>query len=184
MRHRHDLVDRAPLPAHPRSARPTIKELIMRRAIITGGQSGLGAATADRFRKDGIEVVTFDVSPDADFPVDITDRTALAAAAAAAGTVDILVNSAGIIGPNVPMLQTDVNGWKRTFDVNVHGTFNVVQAVVPAMVERGWGRIVNIASIAGKDGNPNLSAYSATKAAVIGMTKSLGKELARTGVLV
>ena len=74
--------------------------------------------------------------------------------------------------------------WKRTFDVNVHGTFRVIRAVAPGMVERGWGRIVNIASMAGKDGNPNLSAYSASKAAVIGMTKSLGKELAKTGVLV
>ncbi len=156
----------------------------MRRAIITGGQSGLGAACAVRLRADGIEVVTFDMSPDADFTLDITDATAVSAAVEACGPADILVNSAGIVGPNAPLLLTDPEGWRRTFDVNVHGTFTVIQAVAPAMVERGWGRIVNIASMAGKDGNPNLGAYSATKAAVIGLTKSLGKELAKTGVLV
>jgi len=156
----------------------------MRRAIVTGGQSGLGAATADRLRSDGIEVVTFDVAPDADFQVDITDPDAVAAAATSAGPVDILVNSAGIVGPNTPLITTDPALWKRTFDVNVHGTLTVIQAIAPLMVERGWGRIVNIASMAGKDGNPNLSAYSASKAAVIALTKSLGKELAKTGVLV
>ncbi|GAA1973674.1 SDR family NAD(P)-dependent oxidoreductase [Microbacterium pumilum] len=156
----------------------------MRRAIITGGHSGLGAACAARLRADGIEVVTFDVSPDADFIVDVTDTRAVDAAVAAAGPVDILVNSAGIVGPNKPLWETSPDEWTRTFDVNVHGTFRVIRALVPTMVERGWGRIVNIASMAGKDGNPNLSAYSASKAAVIGMTKSLGKELAKTGVLV
>ncbi len=156
----------------------------MRRAIITGGQSGLGAACADRLRADGIDVITFDVSPDADYRVDVTDAASIAAAVAAVGPVDILINSAGIVGPNKPLVETDPAAWERTFDVNVHGTFRVIQAVVPGMVERGWGRIVNIASMAGKDGNPNLSAYSASKAAVIGLTKSLGKELAKTGVLV
>ncbi|WP_243076319.1 SDR family NAD(P)-dependent oxidoreductase [Microbacterium sp. SS28] len=156
----------------------------MKRAIITGGESGLGAACADRLRADGMEVITFDVSPDADCRVDVTDPASIAAAVAATGPVDILINSAGIVGPNRPLIDTDAAGWERTFDVNVHGTFRVIQAVVPGMVERGWGRIVNIASMAGKDGNPNLSAYSASKAAVIGLTKSLGKELAKTGVLV
>jgi 3-oxoacyl-[acyl-carrier protein] reductase len=156
----------------------------MKRAIITGGQSGLGAACAERLRADGIEVVTFDVSPEADHRVDVTDAASIAAAVATVGPVDILINSAGIVGPNVPLVETDPAAWERTFDVNVHGTFRVIQAVAPGMVERGWGRIVNIASMAGKDGNPNLSAYSASKAAVIGMTKSLGKELAKTGVLV
>jgi 2-dehydro-3-deoxy-L-rhamnonate dehydrogenase (NAD+) len=116
--------------------------------------------------------------------VDVTDAASIAAAVAEVGPVDILINSAGIVGPNTPLVETDPAAWERTFDVNVHGTFRVIQAVVPGMVERGWGRIVNIASMAGKDGNPNLSAYSASKAAVIGMTKSLGKELAKTGVLV
>lgn len=156
----------------------------MKRAIITGGGSGLGAACADRLRADGIDVITFDLSPEADYRVDVTDAGSIAAAVAEAGPVDILINSAGVIGPNKPLLKSDPAAWERTFDVNVHGTFRLIQAVVPDMVERGWGRIVNIASMAGKDGNPNLSAYSASKAAVIGLTKSLGKELAKTGVLV
>lgn len=156
----------------------------MRRAIITGGQSGIGAACADRLRSDGVEVVTFDVSADADYRVDVTDPAAIEDAVTSVGRVDILINSAGIVGPNVPLWETDPSEWVRTFDVNAHGTFRVTRAIVPGMVERGWGRIVNIASMAGKDGNPRLSAYSASKAAVIGMTKSLGKELAKTGVLV
>jgi NAD(P)-dependent dehydrogenase (short-subunit alcohol dehydrogenase family) len=156
----------------------------MKRAIITGGESGLGAACAERLRADGIDVITFDVSPDADYRVDVTDAASITAAVAAVGPVDILINSAGIVGPNVPLIDTDPAAWERTFDINVHGTFRVIHAVAPGMVKRGWGRIVNIASMAGKDGNPNLSAYSASKAAVIGMTKSLGKELAKAGVLV
>jgi len=156
----------------------------MRRAIITGGQSGLGAACADRLRADGIDVITFDIAPEADYQVDVTDAASIDAAVDAVGRVDILINSAGIVGPNRPLVETDPAAWERTFDVNVHGTFRVIRAVAPGMVERGWGRIVNIASMAGKDGNPNLSAYSASKAAVIGLTKSLGKELSKTGVLV
>ena len=155
----------------------------MKRAIITGGRSGLGAACAERLRADGVEVITFDVAPDADHLVDVTDAASIAAAVAEVGPVDILINSAGIVGPNTPLVETDPAAWERTFDVNVHGTFRVIQAVVPGMVERGWGRIVNIASMAGKDGNPNMSPYSASKAAVIALTKSLGKELATTGVL-
>jgi len=110
----------------------------------------------------------------------VTDAASIAAAGADVGPVDILVNSAGIVGPNKPLIESDPAAWERTFDVNVHGSFRVIRAVTPGMVERGWGRIVNIASMAGKDGNPNLSAYSASTAAVIGLTKSLGK----TGVLV
>ena len=156
----------------------------MRRAIITGGASGLGAASAARLRADGIEVITFDVAPGADIAVDITDSAAVEAAVAGVGPVDILINSAGIVGPNAPLWEIDLAQWKNTFDVNVHGLFTITKAVIPGMIERGWGRIVNIASIAGKDGNPNLSNYSSSKAAVIGLTKSLGKELAKTGVLV
>jgi 3-oxoacyl-[acyl-carrier protein] reductase len=155
----------------------------MRRALITGGMSGLGAACATRLRADGVEVVTFDVSPEADFRVDVTDAVAVEKAVAQAGPVDILINSAGIVGPNKPLWEGSLDEWKRTFDVNVFGLVAVTRAVVPGMVERGWGRIVNIASMAGKDGNPNLSSYSASKAAVIGLTKSLGKELAKTGVI-
>ncbi|PVZ96296.1 3-oxoacyl-ACP reductase [Amnibacterium flavum] len=155
-----------------------------RRAIITGGQSGLGAACAARLRSDGIEVVTFDLSAGADVSIDITDPAAVEAAVSQVGPVDILINSAGVVGPNKPFWQIDLPEWQKTFDVNVNGLFNVTKAVVPGMIERGWGRIVSMASMAGKDGNPNLSAYSASKAAVIGLTKSLGKELAKTGVIV
>ncbi|MEQ1735492.1 MAG: SDR family NAD(P)-dependent oxidoreductase [Rhodoglobus sp.] len=156
----------------------------MRRAIITGGQSGLGAACATRLRSDGVEVFTFDVSAEADYRVDITDPAAVGAAVAQVGEVDILINSAGIVGPNKPLWEVDLADWQKTFDVNVNGLFTVTKAVIPGMIERGWGRIVNMASMAGKDGNPNLAAYSASKAAVIGLTKSLGKELAKTGVIV
>ncbi|MFB7893576.1 SDR family NAD(P)-dependent oxidoreductase [Microbacterium sp. NPDC056044] len=156
----------------------------MKRAIITGGASGLGAACATRLRADGIEVITFDITDAADYRADITDAAAVRAAADEVGQVDILINSAGIVGPNKPFWEVEPDEWQRTFDVNVNGLFNVTRAVVPGMVERGWGRIVSMASMAGKDGNPNLSAYSASKAAVIGLTKSLGKELAKTGVIV
>ena len=155
----------------------------LRRAIVTGGCSGLGAACVTRLRTDRIEVLTLDVSPEADIRVDITDTVAVQQAVSAAGPIDILVNSAGIVGPNKPLWEVDVDDWKRTFDVNVVGLFAVTKAVIPGMIERGWGRIVSMASMAGKDGNPNLSAYSASKAAVIGLTKSLGKELAKTGVI-
>ncbi len=156
----------------------------MRRAIVTGGRSGIGAACAARLAEDGVDVVTLDVAAGADFVVNVTESAAVEAAIAKIGRVDILVNSAGIIGPNKPLLEVELHEWKTTFDTNVHGLFTVTKAVVPGMIEVGWGRVVNIASIAGKEGNPNLSAYSASKAAVIALTKSLGKELATSGVLV
>jgi 2-dehydro-3-deoxy-L-rhamnonate dehydrogenase (NAD+) len=155
-----------------------------RTAVVTGGLSGLGQASARRLAADGVTVVTFDVSPGADVVVDVTDADAVAAAAAEVGPVDILVNSAGVVGPNKPLWEVQDDEWSATFAVNVTGTFHLCRAFVPGMRERGWGRIVNIASMAGKDGNPRLSAYSASKGAVIAMTKSLGKELATTGVLV
>ena len=155
-----------------------------RTALITGGASGLGKASALRLAQDGVRVVTLDLSPSADIVVDVTDSAAVRAAIEAIGPVDIAINSAGIVGPNKPLWEIDDVEWRETFEVNVTGTFNVCRGVVPSMVERGWGRIVNFASMAGKDGNPNLSAYSASKAAVIGLTKSLGKELATSGVLV
>lgn len=155
-----------------------------RTAIVTGGSSGLGLASMSRLRADGVTTFSLDTSPDADFVVDVTDAQAVEASIRAVGEVDILVNCAGIVGPNKPLWEIGNEEWARTFAVNVNGTFNTCRAVAPMMAARGWGRIVNIASIAGKDGNPNLSAYSATKAAVIGLTKSLGKELALTGVLV
>jgi 3-oxoacyl-[acyl-carrier protein] reductase len=155
-----------------------------RTAVITGGASGIGAATAVRLADAGTTVVTLDMAATADFVLDITDVNTLHAVIEQIGPIDILVNSAGVVGPNKPLWQIADAEWSRTFEVNVTGTFNMCRAVVPGMVERGWGRIVNVASMAGKDGNPNLSAYSATKAAVIALTKSLGKELATTGVLV
>ena len=156
----------------------------MRTAVVTGGASGLGAATAVRLREEGLRVVTLDVAGGADEVVDVTDDDALAALAARIGSVDVLVNSAGIVGPGVPLLETAAEDWRRVLDVNVLGTVATMRAFVPGMVEKGWGRVVNFASMAGKDGNPNLSIYSASKAAVIALTKSAGKELAQTGVLV
>ncbi|NQX10413.1 SDR family oxidoreductase [Microbacteriaceae bacterium VKM Ac-2855] len=154
-----------------------------RRAVVTGGISGLGAASATRLAADGIEVVTVDISPDADVVLDITDADAVTKAAAAIGDVDILINCAGIVGPNKPLWEVTDREWAAVFAVNVNGTFNMCRAFIPGMREHGWGRIVNFASMAGKDGNPNLSAYSASKAAVIALTKSIGKELATSGVL-
>jgi len=155
-----------------------------RRAVVTGGMSGLGAATATRLAEDGVEVVTVDLSPDADVTLDVSDGAAVQRVAGEIGPVDILVNSAGIVGPNKPLWEVEDDEWQATFAVNVAGTFHLCKAFVPSMRANGWGRIVNIASIAGKDGNPKLAAYSASKGAVIAMTKSLGKELATTGVLV
>lgn len=153
-------------------------------AVVTGALSGLGKATAERLAADGVTVVSVDIAPGADFVVDIADPADVASAAAEIGPVDILINSAGIVGPNMPLAQITDEGWARTFAVNVNGTFHMCRAFTPGMAERGWGRVVNFASMAGKDGNPNMAPYSATKAAVIAMTKTLGKELAKTGVLV
>lgn len=155
-----------------------------RTAVVTGGASGLGAAAAVRLRADGIHVHTLDLAAGADHVVDVVDDAALSRLSAEIGPIDILVNSAGIVGPNKPLLETTADEWRRTLDVNVLGTVATMRAFVPGMVERGWGRVVNLASMAGKDGNPNLAAYSASKAGVIALTKSAGKELARTGVLV
>jgi NAD(P)-dependent dehydrogenase (short-subunit alcohol dehydrogenase family) len=154
-----------------------------RTALVTGGASGLGAATAERLRAEGLKVVTLDLHG-ADVTADVTDEEALRRAAANIGQVDVLCNSAGIVGPNKPLLETTGDDWRRTYEVNVIGTVNTMRLFVPGMVERGWGRVVNFASMAGKDGNPNLAVYSASKAAVIGLTKSAGKELATSGVLV
>ena len=155
-----------------------------RTALVTGGASGLGAATAARLRADGLTVTTLDISGPADVIADVTDEAALRTIADQAGPVDVLINSAGIVGANKPLLETTAEEWRRVFDVNVLGTVNTMRTFVPGMCERAWGRVVNFASMAGKDGNPNLSVYSASKAAVIALTKSAGKELATTGVLV
>jgi NAD(P)-dependent dehydrogenase (short-subunit alcohol dehydrogenase family) len=155
-----------------------------RTALVTGGASGLGAATAARLRAEGLAVTTLDVSGPADVVADVTDEGALRLVAGQLGPVDVLINSAGIVGANKPLLETTAEEWRRVFEVNVLGTVNTMRIFVPGMVERSWGRVVNFASMAGKDGNPNLSVYSASKAAVIALTKSAGKELALTGVLV
>jgi len=155
-----------------------------RAALVTGGASGLGAASAIRLRADGLTVTTLDVNGPADVVADVTDEAALRRVAAQIGPVDVLVNSAGIVGANKPLLETTGEEWRRVFEVNVLGTVNAMRTFVPGMRERGWGRVVNFASMAGKDGNPNLAIYSASKAAVIGLTKSAGKELATSGVLV
>jgi len=154
-----------------------------RTALVTGGASGLGAASANRLRADGVRVTTLDLAG-ADVSADVTDEAALRRLADEIGHIEVLVNSAGIVGPNKPLLETTAEEWRHVFEVNVLGTVNTMRVFVPGMRERGWGRVVNLASMAGKDGNPDLSIYSASKAAVIGLTKSIGKELASTGVLV
>jgi 3-oxoacyl-[acyl-carrier protein] reductase len=155
-----------------------------RRALVTGGISGIGRATAERLAEDGIEVITLDRQVGADVCVDLTDAAATREAVEKVGPIDVLVNSAGIVGPNCALWESGDEEWRRTFDVNVFALVGLLRLVIPGMRDRGWGRIVNLASMAGKDGNPNLSAYSASKAAVIGLTKSLGRELATSGVIV
>ena len=155
-----------------------------KKAVVTGGASGLGLACVRRLRAEDIEVITVDIAPDADIRTDVSDWTSVESMAKKVGAVDILVNSAGIQGPCESLWGIDNEQWARTLATNLNGVFYTCKALVPEMMHKGWGRIVNIASIAGKEGNPKFSAYSASKAAVIGMTKSLGKELATTGVLV
>jgi 2-dehydro-3-deoxy-L-rhamnonate dehydrogenase (NAD+) len=148
-------------------------------ALVTGGRGGLGAAIAERLRLDGLEVVAADL-PD----LDVTDAVSVDRLVTRLGGVDVLVNNAGIAGPTAPLADYPLDEWRRVVEVNLTGTFLCTQRCIPAMLERGWGRIVNVASIAGQEGNPNMAAYSASKAGVIALTKSAGKELARTGVLV
>lgn len=156
-----------------------------RSAIVTGGASGIGAAIALGLRKAGVRAHTFDITAGGEtVQVDVTNEEACRKAVAAAGPIDILVNSAGVAGQNAPSWKLPDGEFERVIAVNLVGTYYMCRAVIPGMVARGWGRIVNIASIAGKEGNPNASAYSASKAGVIGLTKSLAKEVADTGVLV
>jgi NAD(P)-dependent dehydrogenase (short-subunit alcohol dehydrogenase family) len=155
-----------------------------RTALVTGGASGLGAATAARLRADGLIVTTLDLTGEVDVTADVTDEAALRGVADKIGPVDVLINSAGIVGANKPLLETTDSEWRQVLDVNVLGTVNAMRVFIPGMLERGWGRVVNFASMSGKDGNPNMAIYSASKGAVIALTKSAGKELATTGVLV
>ena len=170
-----------------------------RTAIITGGASGLGRAVAKRFVAEGGKVALWDVNADwlADVAgevgaahtalVDVSNPAAVANAAAetaqALGRIDVLVCSAGITGATAPVHEYPLDSWERVVAINLNGLFYCCRAVVPYMLENGYGRIVNVASVAGKEGNPNASAYSASKAGVIGFTKSLGKELAGKGII-
>ena len=171
-----------------------------RRAVITGGASGLGLAVASRIVAEGGAVSLWDLDADRleqaraasgaqhAVALDVADPEAVAAAADAArsalGGVDILVASAGITGATVPVTEFPIDSWKRVIDINLNGIFYCARALAPSMKEQGYGRIVNVSSVAGKEGNPNASAYSASKAGVLGFTKSLGKELATSGVIV
>jgi 3-oxoacyl-[acyl-carrier protein] reductase len=158
-----------------------------RTAIVTGGLIGIGAAIAKRLEASGAKVRIWDVGDKSD-PVDVTDLKAIERATARAiaelGRIDILVNNAGIAGMTRPVVDYPVEEWKRVIDIDLNGPFLCCRAVVPHMVKAKYGRIVNIASIAGKEGNPNAAAYAAAKGGVIAFTKALGKELAQTGVLV
>lgn len=161
-------------------------------AVVTGGASGIGAEVAAQLRRSGARVAVWDMAEagasDDAWQVDVSDLATVERAAAAVvarfGRIDFVVNSAGFAGPTVPLDAYDPATWRRIVDVNLVGTFNVCRTVVPHLRAAGAGRIVNIASLAGKEGTPNASAYSAAKAGVIALTKSLGKELATTGILV
>ena len=170
-----------------------------RTAVVTGGAAGIGLAVAKRLALSGARVALWDLDAQAlaaaaaglghgatTHALDVADPHAVEHAAAATarefGRIDALVCSAGVAGPNHTTWEFPIDAWKRVFDINVHGVFYCNRAVAPIMLKRDYGRIVNIASIAGKEGNPNASAYSASKAAVIGLTKSIGKELAKSGV--
>jgi len=172
-----------------------------RTAVITGGAAGIGFAIAQRLIASGGRVSVWDRDAAAldkakarltagidTRVVDVADAAsvdaATQAAASALGRIDALVCSAGITGPNTTTWEYPVDAWRQVMEVNVNGVFLCNRAVVPVMLKQDYGRIVNIASVAGKEGNPNASAYSASKAAVIGLTKSLGKELAKTGIRV
>jgi 2-dehydro-3-deoxy-L-rhamnonate dehydrogenase (NAD+) len=162
-------------------------------ALVTGGASGIGAAIVRRLLGDGARVASLDLGgepPDGALAThgDVSDSAQVRAAVAQTtdelGPIDILVCSAGITGASLPTLEVTDDEWRRVMAVDADGVFFCNRAVLPGMIERGYGRIVNVASIAGKEGNPMAAAYSAAKAAVIAMTKAIGKDVARTGVLV
>jgi NAD(P)-dependent dehydrogenase (short-subunit alcohol dehydrogenase family) len=162
-------------------------------ALITGGSSGIGAATARRLLDEGARVASLDVhraAPDGVLALegDVSRSAEIEAAVDATqrelGPIDVLVCSAGVPGASLATIDVTDEEWRRVMGINADGVFFSNRAVIPGMVARGYGRIVNVASIAGKEGNPMAGAYSASKAAVIGMTKAIGKDLARTGVIV
>jgi 3-oxoacyl-[acyl-carrier protein] reductase len=167
-------------------------------AVVTGGGSGIGLAVAQRLSAEGAKVSAWDISESAlraagsvfahTVVMDQSDEQAVAQATAdtikALGSIDVLVVSAAITGPNSTLADYPTDAWRRVMEVNVNGPFYVNRAIVPHMLAHKYGRIVNISSVAAKEGNPNASAYSASKAAVVAMTKSLAKELARSGICV
>ena len=170
-----------------------------RTAVITGGASGLGCETARRVVAEGGRVVLWDVNDEAldaakqhtgaehGIAVDVSDQEAVERASAESnrllGRVDILINSAGITGATAAVHEFPLNSWRQVIDVNLNGTFYCCRAIIPYMLANGYGRIVNVSSVAGKEGNPNASAYSASKAGLIALTKSIAKELATGGVI-
>lgn len=178
-------------------------DLAHRNAVVTGGARGIGLAISRRLLESGASVSLWDVDAAAlaeaehelkalgivhTAVVDVTSAESTGAAAAstvaALGKLDILVNNAGIAGGNAKTWETDPVEWRRVLDINLNGPFHCCRAVIPHLLRNGYGRIVNIASVAGKEGNPNAAHYSASKAGVIALTKSLGKELATSNVVV
>ena len=169
-----------------------------RTAVITGGAQGFGLDIAKRFLESGAKVIIWDIDPklideaikELNNPnlssniVDVSSFKDVEAAVSKISKIDILINNAGITGPTMPLWQYDVEMWNKIVKINLSGTFNCCKAIVPSMIANNYGRIVNVASVAGKDGNANASAYSSGKAGAIGLTKSLGKELADKNIAV
>jgi len=162
-------------------------------ALVTGAASGIGAAVARRLQAEGARVAAFDLRAEAPEGVralagDVSDSARVDAAVAQVdaelGPVDVLVCSAGVPGQSLRTVDVTDDEWRRVLAINADGVFFCNRAVLPGMISRGYGRIVNVASIAGKEGNPMAAAYSASKAAVIALTKAIGKDVARTGVVV
>ena len=172
-----------------------------RTAVVTGGAQGFGLDIAKRFLESGGKVVIWDIDPkmiekaiqELDNPnlssgvVDVSNYREVEENVndiTKKSNIDILINNAGITGPTAPLWEYDIDMWKKVVDINLMGTFNCCRAIVPNMIQNNYGRIVNVASVAGKDGNANASAYSVGKAGAIGLTKSLGKELADKNIAV
>ena len=172
-----------------------------RTAIVTGGAQGFGLDIAKRFLKSGCKVIIWDIDPkmsekavkdlnNSNLSSNIVDVSNFKevektiAEITKKRNIDILINNAGITGPTAPLWEYDIDTWKKVVDINLMGTFNCCRAIVPNMIKNNYGRIVNVASVAGKDGNANASAYSSGKAGAIGLTKSLGKELADKNIAV